>query len=197
MKSPYTIWIILTITFLSTTLVQSQTEIDSFSGLSRPELSFRMALLTPNEPVDSEMILAFGVAPSDTSQTDKLEVDTPVQDRKWIILQPIPGLGLGMLCGFLGWILGAQFDSGSEDEIGLGQALLGSVPGYTIGSVTGVYLIGKHKTGKGSYLATLAGGIIGTIAVSAFTTKNDIGPFWPLVFFVPPVMSTIAFQLSL
>ncbi len=92
---------------------------------------------------------------------------------------------VGEFCGFSISLLGL-----------LVSGLPGGIMGYTLGTSIGVYSVGSNNEFKGSYMATLAGSILGAclgVGIYNASPKSHLGAI--AFAFGPPIGSIIGFNI--
>ncbi len=75
----------------------------------------------------------------------------------------VVGVALGIVGVYVGAGLELELTDSKNEFSGFGGAIIGALIGYTLGSATGVYLVGNIGDGTGSFLATLGGSILGVL----------------------------------
>ncbi|MCD6574983.1 hypothetical protein J7K97_04835 [Candidatus Aerophobetes bacterium] len=117
-----------------------------------------------------------------------------------IIAGELSGILFGFWCaGISGALIPSKDEVRSDGPTfaGIEYVMGGFYLGYVVGNGLGVYVLGNDRYGKGSFLATLGGSIIGgLIGVSNFffLDNKNIGVYLSVL--GPPVGSLIGFYLS-
>lgn len=123
------------------------------------------------------------------------------KENSWDIPFVFGQIGFGSIAGVLvGFLtsagLGFYERSANLHEEGAEEFafIFGWLSGYAVGSTGGVYFFGRSIKSHGSFIATIAGGSLGTLIGYEIARKTEWG--WGF-FILPPVCATIAFNMSL
>jgi len=112
---------------------------------------------------------------------------------KQFIVGELYGIGFGFLTGIL---FAPLIPKGTHPIAGALYVAWFMYGGYTVGNSLGVYWSGKNKY-DGSYIKTLIGSIIGSIAgLYIFIECDQRGPLSSALVIGPPIGSILGFNLS-
>ncbi len=118
--------------------------------------------------------------------------DTPPLNAWRVTGELATGAALGLTTGYIVALIGVAGGKGLSDSIERGY--WGLALGHTLGSATGVYLIGTLGDETGSFAKTLLGSSLGmgtAFLVNAFVVESG-----PLFLALAPIGATLAFNLS-
>lgn len=123
----------------------------------------------------------------------------PLQAER-IIGETLVGSALGVVGfisgGITGAVLAAKFDPNGQFDSSMVGAAYGALIGHTLGTSTGIYLIGNIGDQHGSFLATLAGTITGSaLMILLVDETTDLSKHF-YILGLPVAGGVVGFNLS-